>query len=267
VRRPSRPSNQRMDDWTLENRVAVVTGASSGIGAATARLLKKRGAHVLAIARNAERLEALRDSSGVDILALALGSAQSCETAMAQARKKGPVAILVNCAGRGGYLDRPIWEQTSENWRATQETNLDVPFELTKLAAQDIHSEGWGRVVMISSTAGEVGAPSQPAYCASKHGIIGLMRATAMDIAPHGGTCNAVLPGWVKTEMAEQDAIVEAKTRGMTPEEVWTERDAQSPAGRVARAEEVAQMVAFFASPAASAVNAQTITVSMGSAW
>ncbi len=256
-----------MDDWTLENRVAVVTGASSGIGAATAQLLKKRGAHVLAIARNAERLEALRDSSGVDILALALGSPRSCETAMAQARKEGPVAILVNCAGRGGYLDRPIWEQTSENWRATQETNLDVPFELTKLAAQDIHRQGWGRVVMISSTAGEVGAPSQPAYCASKHGIIGLMRATAMDLAPHGGTCNAVLPGWVRTEMAEQDAIAEANTRDMTPEEVWIERDAQSPAGRVARAEEVAQMVAFLASPAASAVNAQTITVSMGSVW
>jgi NAD(P)-dependent dehydrogenase (short-subunit alcohol dehydrogenase family) len=253
--------------WDLTGRVAVVTGASSGIGRATAVLLKQRGASVLAVARNAQRLETLRREAGVEVLALALGAPKTCDEAMASAHALGPVTILVNCAGLGGYLDRPIWEQSSEAWRATHETNLDVPFELTKRVAADIRQEGWGRVIMISSTAGEVGAPSQPAYCSSKHAVIGLMRATAMDLAPLNATSNAILPGWVKTEMADQDAIREAAERGMAVERVWAERAADNPAGRVVTPEEIAEVVCFLASPAAGGINGQAITVSLGSLW
>ena len=254
-------------EWHLSGKVAIVTGASSGIGRATAIKLRERGATVLAVARNAQRLDDLRNESGVDILAVTLGSPQSCDKVLSHAHQLGAATILVNCAGLGGYLDEPIWQQSSEAWRATLQTNLDVPFELTKRVAQDIRREGWGRVVMISSTAGEVGAPSQPAYCSSKHGIIGLMRATAMDLAPIGGTCNAVLPGWVRTEMAEQDAIKEAAERGMTVDEVWLERAADNPAHRIVTADEIAQVVCFLASPASSGVNGQAITVSLGSTW
>jgi NAD(P)-dependent dehydrogenase (short-subunit alcohol dehydrogenase family) len=253
--------------WSLDGKVAVVTGASSGIGRATAVLLKARGAKVLAVARNAQRLEDLRNEAEVDVLALALGAPDTCEEIMSHARRLGPVTILVNCAGLGGYLDSPIWEQSTEAWRATLQTNLDVPFELTKRVALDIREVGWGRVVMISSTAGEVGAPSQPAYCSSKHGVIGLMRATAMDLAPHGGTCNAVLPGWVRTEMADQDAINEAAARDMTVDEVWAERASDNPAKRIATTDELAEAIAFLASPASSGINGQAITVSLGSIW
>jgi len=253
--------------WDLTGRVAIVTGASSGIGRATAVLLQARGARVLAVARNAERLEALRAETGIDVLPLALGAPETCDRATTRAHEIGPVTILVNCAGLGGYLDRPIWDQSSEAWRQTHETNLDVPFELTKRVARDIRQEGWGRVVMISSTAGEVGAPSQAAYCSSKHAVIGLMRAVAMDLAPFNATANAVLPGWVKTEMADQDAMREAEQRGMTFDEVWAERAADNPAGRVVTPEEIAEAVCFLASPAASGINGQAITVSLGSLW
>jgi NAD(P)-dependent dehydrogenase (short-subunit alcohol dehydrogenase family) len=179
----------------------------------------------------------------------------------------GPIAILVNSAGRGAYLDRPIWEQSSEDWRTTMAINLDAPFELTKAAAQDIRQLGWGRVVMISSTAGEVGAPAMSPYCASKHGVIGLMRSVAQDLAPFGATCNAILPGWVRTEMAERDAEHEAARRGLSIAAVWAERAATNPAKRVLEPEEIAKVVGFLVSEEAAGINGETITVSLGSLW
>jgi NAD(P)-dependent dehydrogenase (short-subunit alcohol dehydrogenase family) len=120
---------------------------------------------------------------------------------------------------------------------------------------------------MVSSTAGQVGAPAMAPYCASKHGVIGLMRSVAHDVAPHGITCNAVLPGWVRTEMAELDAEQEAGQRGVDVDAVWAERAAASPAGRVLLPEEVAEVVAYLCSPASAAVNGEAITVSLGSPW
>lgn len=251
----------------LAGKVAVVTGASSGIGRATAVLLASRGAKVLAVGRDAARLAKLAADSGVATLGAAIETTEACAAVAAAARKLGPIAILVNCAGRGGYLDRPIWEQSSADWRATMAVNLDAPFELTKAAAQDIRKAGWGRVVMISSTAGEVGAPSMSPYCASKHGVIGLMRSVAQDLAPLGATCNAILPGWVRTEMAGRDAEQEAAQRGMSVAAIWAERAAANPAKRVLEPDEIAKVVGFLVSDEAAGVNGEAITVSLGSLW
>lgn len=251
----------------LAGKVAVVTGASSGIGRATAVLLASRGAKVLAVGRDAARLAKLAADSGVATLGAAIETTEACAAVAAAARKLGPIAILVNCAGRGGYLDRPIWEQSSADWRATMAVNLDAPFELTKAAAQDIRQLGWGRVVMISSTAGEVGAPSMSPYCASKHGVIGLMRSVAQDLAPLGATCNAILPGWVRTEMAERDAEQEATQRSLSVAAIWAERVAANPAKRVLEPEEIAKVVGFLVSDEAAGVNGEAITVSLGSVW
>lgn len=251
----------------LAGRVAVVTGASSGIGRATAVLLAARGAKVLAVGRDQVRLAQLAVEAKTETCIASLDTAEACAAIVAAARRLGPIAVLVNCAGRGGYLDRPIWEQSSEDWRATMAVNLDAPFELTKAAAQDIRSLGWGRVVMISSTAGEVGAPSMSPYCASKHGVIGLMRSVAQDLAPLGATCNAILPGWVKTEMAERDAEQEAKQRGLSVTAIWTERAAANPARRVLEPDEIAKVVGFLVSDEAAGVNGEAITVSLGSVW
>ncbi len=260
-------SNPAATSDTLAGKVALVTGASSGIGRATALLLAARGAKVLAVGRDKARLDKVAGEKNVTACVAAIETADACASAVTAARKLGPIAILVNCAGRGGYLDRPIWEQSSADWRATMAVNLDAPFELTKAAAQDIRAAGWGRVVMISSTAGEVGAPSMSPYCASKHGVIGLMRSVAQDLAPLGATCNAVLPGWVRTEMAERDAEQEAKQRGVTVDAIWAERAAANPAKRVLEPEEIAEVVGLLVSNEASAVNGEAITVSSGSLW
>ncbi|HNB26832.1 MAG TPA: SDR family oxidoreductase, partial [Alphaproteobacteria bacterium] len=192
---------------------------------------------------------------------------EACAEVAAAARRLGPIGILVNAAGRGGSLDRPIWEQSSDGWRATMAVNLDAPFELTKAAAQDIRRIGWGRVVMVSSTAGEVGAPAMSPYCASKHGIIGLMRSVAQDLAPFNATCNAILPGWVRTRMAERDAEQEAAQRGLGVEAIWAERAAANPARRLVTPEEVANVAGYLCSDEAAAVNGEAITVSLGSYW
>jgi NAD(P)-dependent dehydrogenase (short-subunit alcohol dehydrogenase family) len=252
---------------SLAGRVAVVTGASSGIGRATAMLLADRGAQVLAVGRDAARLEALAAKSKVTPCVADVGTPDACAAVAVAGRKLGPISILVNSAGRGGYLDRPIWEQSSADWRATMAVNLDAPFELTKAAAQDIREIGWGRVVMISSTAGEVGAPAMSPYCASKHGIIGLMRSVAQDLAPFGATCNAILPGWVRTEMAERDAEQEAARRGLSVAAIWAERAAANPAKRVLEPEEIAKVVGFLVSDEAAGINGEAITVSLGSLW
>jgi NAD(P)-dependent dehydrogenase (short-subunit alcohol dehydrogenase family) len=252
----------------VSERVALVTGASRGIGRATALTLARAGHRVLALARSAELLDALAAvEPRIQPLRASLDSAEGCAEAIEGARRVGPVTILVHNAGRGGWNDRPIWEQDRDGWRASMAVNLDAPFELTRGLVGGMVEAGWGRIVMVSSTAGAAGAPAMAPYCASKHGVIGLMRSVAQDVAPHGITCNGVLPGWVRTEMADRDAEQVAAERGISADEVWAERAAENPAGRVVSAEEVAGVIAYLCSDAAAAVNGEAITVSLGSPW
>jgi NAD(P)-dependent dehydrogenase (short-subunit alcohol dehydrogenase family) len=252
----------------VAERVALVTGASRGIGRASALSLARAGHRVLAVARSAELLEELASEPGIEPLRVSIDTPAGCREVVEQAHARvGRVTILVNNAGRGGWHDRPIWEQDREGWRASMAVNLDAPFELTRGFVDDMIEAGWGRVVMISSTAGRLGAPSMAPYCASKHGVIGLMRSVAQDVAPHGITCNAILPGWVRTEMAERDAEQEAERRGLSAEEVWAERTAASPAGRLTTPEEIADVLTYLTSDAAAAVNGEAITVALGSHW
>jgi NAD(P)-dependent dehydrogenase (short-subunit alcohol dehydrogenase family) len=253
----------------MAERVALVTGASRGIGRATALALAAAGHRVVAVARSGDLLEELAAAEPlIEALPASIDSQESCLEVIEIAHGRvGRVSILVNNAGRGGWHDRPIWEQDTDGWRASMAVNLDAPFELTRGFARDMVEDGWGRIVMISSTAGQTGAPAMSPYCASKHGVIGLMRSVAQDVAPYGITCNAILPGWVRTEMADRDAEQEGARRGMSVDEVWAERAGQNPAGRVVTPDEVAGVAAWLCSDAAAGVNGEALTVSLGSPW
>jgi NAD(P)-dependent dehydrogenase (short-subunit alcohol dehydrogenase family) len=144
---------------------------------------------------------------------------------------------------------------------------MDGPFHLSRLVLKDMVNAGYGRVVYTSSTAGQVAEYAGSAYNCSKHGLLGLMRSVAQDGGQHGVTSNAVLPGWVRTEMAENSAKAEAKKRGITVEEVWVERARLYPPGRVVTAQEVAEVIAFLASEESSGVSGEAITVALGSIW
>ena len=252
----------------MEGRVAIVTGAGRGIGRATALALAGRGARVLGVSRTEGELASLAEEAPVEVLIESVATEEGCERIVAETRTRlGPVEILVLNAGIGSGHEREIWAQETSVWRETMAVNLDGPFFLCRAASADMKEGGWGRIVMVSSTSGEVGSPSTSAYTASKHGLMGLMRSVAQDLGPHGATCNAVLPGWVRTEMAERSARIEAESRGVTAEEVWAERAAAYPSNRVVTPEEIAETVAFLASEQASGINGEGVTVALGGLW
>ena len=248
----------------MKGRVALVTGGGRGIGREAALLLAEAGARVMIVARSAAELAAV----GLDYVTADLGTAEGCGHAIAETeRRLGPIDMLVVNHGMGSAHERVVWEQDPEVWHETMRVNLDGPFELARLSVGGMCKRGYGRLVFTSSTAGEKAERAGSAYTASKHGVIGLARAVAQDAGPFGVTSNAVLPGWVRTEMAERSAKAEAERRGITVAEVWRERAALYPQNRVLEPREVARVIAFLCSEASGGVNGEAITVALGGLW
>lgn len=245
----------------VEGRVALVTGAGRGIGRETASLLASRGARVMAVARSEQEL---RDT-GLEYTVADLGTVEGCTKAVEETRARlGSVEIFVCNHGLGSAHEKVIWEQEVATWDETMRINLDGPFHLSRLILKDMVKQRYGRVVYTSSTAAQVAEHAGSAYNCSKLGLIGLMRSVARDGGEYDITSNAVLPGWVRTEMAERSARAEAEADGITAEEVWRQRSAMYAPGRVATPREVAEMIAFLASEESSGVSAQAITVALG---
>ena len=247
----------------VEGRVALVTGAGRGIGRRAAQLLAERGAKVMCAARTEAELASL----GLDFAVADLGTADGCRLAVDETEKRlGPIEVFVCNHGLGSAHERVVWEQDPDLWRETMRTNLDGPFYLSRLIIGSMVERRYGRVVFTSSTAGLVAERAGSAYNSSKHGLLGLMRSVAVDAGAYGVTSNAVLPGWVRTEMAERSAIQEARNRGLTVEQVWKERNALYPPGRVVTVDEVAEAIAFLASEESSGISGEAIRIALGSA-
>lgn len=246
----------------VEGRVALITGGSRGIGRATAELLASRGARVMCVARSEQELADV----GLDYSAADLGTAEGCAHAVADTEQRlGPIEILICNHGIGSAHEVVLWEQKPETWSESMRVNLDGPFQLSRLVMPEMIKHQFGRVVFTSSTAALVPEHAGSAYNSSKSGLLGLMRSVAVDGGAYGITSNAVLPGWVRTEMAERSARQEAKDRDTTTDQVWEERAALYPAGRVATPQEVAEMIAFLASEESSGVSGEAIRVALGS--
>ena len=250
----------------MSGRVALVTGAGRGIGRATAEMLARRGDQVMAVSRTEAELAGLARLAPVTYLVESVATPEGCARIAEETWKRlGPIEILVNNAGMGSMDESEIWVEDPAVWRESIATNLTAPYELTRLALPAMIEAGYGRVVMVGSAAStESGvAAGMPAYAAGKHGLLGLTRAVALDVAPHGVTCNAVLPGSVRTKTAELKVEREAASAGITVEQAWSARVSRYRAGRLVTAEEVAEAILFLASEAASGVNGVGLLVAL----
>src|ERR1700729_1908631 len=248
----------------MNGRVALVTGGGRGIGREAALLLSAAGVRVMAVSRSSAELEAV----GLEYVAADLGTSAGCALAVAETeRRLGAIDLLVVNHGIGSAHERLVGGQDPEGWRETKRINLDGPFELARLTVGGMCKRGFGRLVFTSSTAGEKAERSGSAYTASKHGVIGLARAVAQDAGPFGVTSNAVLPGWVRTAMAERSAKTEAERRGISVEQVWRVRAGDDPQEQGVGAAAVARVIAFLCSDAAGGVNGEAITVALGGVW
>jgi NAD(P)-dependent dehydrogenase (short-subunit alcohol dehydrogenase family) len=179
----------------------------------------------------------------------------------------GKVDILINAAGVAA--EQPICGHTEALWLDIIDTNLSGYFRTTRACLPGMIERGWGRIVNIASTAASVGAKDNPAYCASKSGILGLTRCVALEGAPHGVTCNAISPGFVNTKMmrASVRRWLAAEGNKRTEEEYIAGIAASYPRKSIIEPEEIGAVAAFLCRDESSGINAQDITVSTGALW
>ena len=253
----------------LKDKVALITGGGRGIGRAIALAFAREGARIAVLARTAEQIahvaSEVTEECGVEAMHAEcdVSVKESVEHALQSVREHfGQIDILVNNAGIAESA--PIVKTSDELWERHISINLNGTFYCTRAALPQMFERGWGRIINIASIAGKTGAPYISAYTASKHGVVGLTRSVALEVATRGVTVNAICPGYVETEMAAH-AIenITAKT-GKTPDEARDLLNRMSPQNRLVTPEEVAALALLLASDEGRGINGQALSIDGG---
>ncbi len=272
----------------LTGRTALITGGLTGQGLAIATALAEAGANVAVgsyvgatLGRSGdaaaypesaeiERVRAMLSAKGVKAYAAHLDvrhSDQIRNLTQQAATLCGPIDILVNAAGT--TAEQPVCGHTDELWDKIIDTNLTGAFRMTRELLPGMIARKWGRIVNIGSTAASVGWKDNPAYCASKSGLLGLTRCVALEGAPHGVTANTVSPTWVETELMTRNLtqVIAREGKGRTLAAAMADIARENPQGRIIQPGEVAATVAFLCSDGAKGITGENIQITGGAHW
>lgn len=273
---------------TLANRSALITGGLTGQGFAIASALAQAGANVAVGSYVGEAQGRLGDAAAYPELT----EIERVREALAKFGTKvvaghldvrnittishfftqfymhfTHVDILINAAGT--TVEQPVCGHTDELWDKILDTNLNGAFRMTREVLPGMIARRWGRIVNIGSTAASVGWKDNPAYCASKAGLLGLTRCVALEGAPHGVTCNMVSPTWVETELMQRNIsqLIAREGKGRTLAAAMAEIAAQNPQNRLIQPDEIAAAVAFLCSDAAKGITGENLQITGGALW
>ena len=244
---------------SLSGKRALVTGGGRGIGRAIAHRLAEEGAHVVVVGRTADEVNEVASQTGGTALVLDIADRSAIERAR---DRMGAVDVLVNNAGMAESA--PLERTTDEMWDRAFAVNVTSAFLLCRALLPPMVKAGWGRVINVASTAGLTGFAYTAAYCASKHAMVGLTRALALDVAKSRVTVNAVCPGWVRTRMTDEAIARIVSKTGRSEGDARHSLERMSPQGRLVEPEEVAHAIAMLCAESAGSIHGQTIVVDGG---
>lgn len=254
----------------LQNKIVLITGGGRGIGRAIALAFAREGAQVAVAARSLDQVEqvALQITQQFSTQSLPIvcdvsdvSSVEAMFARLTESLGRGP-DILVNNAGVAESA--PLTRTTDELWHRHLAINLSGTFYCTRAALPPMIERGWGRVINIASIAGKIGAPYIAAYSASKHGVLGLTRSVALEVAAKGITVNAICPGYVDTDMTTSAIENITKKTGIQAEQAMESIKKMSPQNRLVEPEEVAALAVLLASEDGRGITGQAINVDGG---
>ncbi|MBI1734040.1 MAG: SDR family oxidoreductase [Candidatus Rokubacteria bacterium] len=253
----------------LEGKVAIITGASKGIGRALSLRFAGEGAHVICTARSADLV---RETAGMVEKAGGRAIAVTCDAAKEDDVKRmidagvkafGKITTLVNNAGDGGPT-KPVQDYTMDDWLYTVHSCLTSSYVCTRFAVPEMIKAGGGAIVNISSMAGRRGLPYRIGYCSAKAGQVGMTYGMALELGPHGIRVNCVAPGAVEGDRIDRVIAGQAQVRGITPEAMRKAMIDRSPLKRMTTADDIADATLFMASDLSDNISGQVLAVNAG---